>query len=110
MRALVAIAVASVVVSTVAWAQDTDPATEALAPFERLIGGAWYLDDGYQVFEWGVGRRAVISKSYTLANGQATLVSEGMWMWHPGEKAIKGYFTAVNMPSSSTTPPDLKVP
>ena len=29
---------------------------------------------------------------------QPKLVSEGYWYWHPGEKQIKGLFTAIEMP------------
>ncbi len=70
-----------------------------LAPFARLMGGEWYLgDDSYHAFEWGVGKKIVHSKSYFVVNGSPTLVSEGVWFWHPGNEAIEGYATAVQMP------------
>lgn len=69
-----------------------------LAPFERLVGGQWHLEGSYQEFEWGVGKRSVKSRSYFVADGKPTLVSEGIWFWHPGEKQIKGYFTAIDIP------------
>jgi len=69
-----------------------------LAPFERLVGGEWHLEDSYQSFEWGVGRRSVRARSYLLVDGTAQLVSEGFWYWHPGEQRIRGVFTAIEMP------------
>ena len=69
-----------------------------LAPFERLMGGEWHLEDSYQSFEWGVGRQSVRARSYFLADGTAKLVSEGFWYWHPGEKRIRGVFSAIDMP------------
>lgn len=69
-----------------------------LAPFERLIGGEWHLGESFQEFEWGVGKRSVRSRAYFLEDGVPRLVSEGIWFWHPGERAIRGVFTAVNMP------------
>jgi hypothetical protein len=83
-------------------AQDADvDATEAdpLAPFERLIGGQWHLEGSYQEFEWGIGRRSVKARAYTMTEGEPRLVSEGLWFWHPGQQRIKGVFTASEMPS-----------
>lgn len=74
------------------------PAPNPLAPFERLMGGQWHLEGSYQEFEWGVGRRSVRARSYFLVDGQPKLVAEGLWFWHPGEKQIKGVFTAIDMP------------
>ncbi|MCE2613671.1 hypothetical protein LVD13_11870 [Flavobacteriaceae bacterium D16] len=72
---------------------------EFLSDFSRLIGGEWHLGNSYQVFEWGVGKLSVKSSNYFITDGIPELVSEGLWIWHPGEKQIKGYFTAVNMPA-----------
>lgn len=69
-----------------------------LAPFERLIGGKWHLDGSYHEFEWGLGRQSVTTRSYFIIEGEPKLVSEGTWFWHPGEKQIKGAFTAIDMP------------
>lgn len=69
-----------------------------LAPFERLIGGRWYLEGSYQEFEWGVGRRSIKARSYFIVEDEPKLVSEGIWFWHPEEKQIKGVFTAIDMP------------
>jgi len=71
---------------------------DSLSQFSRLIGGEWHLDGSYQVFEWGVGKRSVKSRSYFIINGKSKLVSEGIWVWHLGEKKLKGYFTAIEMP------------
>jgi len=79
--------------------QDPDQsAAGPLAPFERLIGGQWHLDGSYHEFEWGLGRQSVRSRSYFIVEGEPKLVSEGIWFWHPGEKQIKGAFTAIDMP------------
>lgn len=69
-----------------------------LAGFEPLIGGEWHLENSFQVYEWGVGQKSIKAKGYFLVDGKPKLVSEGLWFWHPGEKKIKGYFTAINMP------------
>ncbi|MGD8978202.1 MAG: hypothetical protein PVG91_11405 [Gammaproteobacteria bacterium] len=74
-----------------------DPGDQPLAAFEPLIGGEWTLGDGYQVLEWGVGKRSVIARSYHRGPDGPRLVSEGSWFFHPGKEAIVGYFTAVNM-------------
>lgn len=74
------------------------PPEEPLAGFHRLIGGQWHLDDSYQEFEWGVGRKSVIARSFFAIDGKPVPVSEGMWFWHPGEQTIKGVVTAINMP------------
>ena len=74
------------------------PASDPLAPFERLAGGEWHLEGSYQVFEWGVGRQSVKARSYFVVEGKPRLVSEGLWFWHPGEAKIKGIFTAIDMP------------
>lgn len=72
-------------------------ADHPLAAFEPLIGGEWTLGDGYQVLEWGVGRRSVIARSYQRGPDGPRLVSEGSWFFHPGQEAVVGYFTAVDM-------------
>ena len=77
--------------------------TNPLTPFARLIGGEWYYDgkDGaytHHHFEWGVGQKTVISRSYAPDNNGEVLVSEGFWFWHPAEQTIKGYHIAIGMP------------
>lgn len=74
------------------------PATDPLARFEPLIGGQWHLDGSYQELSWGVGRRSVRARNYFVIDGEAKLVAEGSWFWHPGEEEIRGVFTAVDMP------------
>ena len=73
-------------------------APNPLAKFDRLVGGQWHIEGSYQEFEWGVGRRSVIARSYFLVQGEPKLVSEGIWYWHPQEKRIRGIFTAIDMP------------
>lgn len=74
-------------------AGDTNP----LQPFERLIGGDWYLENSYQTFTWGIGKKSVHGKSFAEIEGEYRLVGEGFWFYHPGEKSIRGYFTGVGM-------------
>jgi hypothetical protein len=77
-------------------------AVEKLAPFDRFIG-EWKMDSALQVFEWGPGKSSVIARSYQIdneGNGSKTLVSQGIWFWHPGKQKIKGYVSAINMPVS----------
>lgn len=69
-----------------------------LAPFEKLIGGKWVFEGGYQTVAWGLGKLSVKAKSYFVVDGAPQLVSEGQWFWHPGQQQIRGYFTAVQMP------------
>ena len=73
-------------------------APNPLTKFERLVGGQWHLEGSYQAFEWGVGRRSVIARSYFVVEGKPKPVSEGFWYWHPEEKQIKGIFVAIDMP------------
>jgi len=79
-------------------AADANSQPNPLQPFERLIGGEWHLENTYQEFEWGVGRRSVKARSYFIVDGETKLVSEGAWYWHPGLQQIKGVFTAIDMP------------
>lgn len=70
-----------------------------LAPFDRLVGGRWVADDGtYSVYSWGLGHQSIKVEMYFVIEGNDVLVSEGLWFWHPGEKKIRGYHTAVEMP------------
>jgi len=41
---------------------------------------------------------SVVTRGYFVINGKPKLVSEGLWIWHPGEKKLKGYFTAIEFP------------
>lgn len=69
-----------------------------LQPFEKLIGGKWELKGSAQEFEWGVGRKSVLSRSHFTVDGRSRKVSEGFWYWHPGSNEIRGVFVAVDMP------------
>lgn len=77
---------------------DKNSLDNPLSQFSTLIGGEWYLEDSYQTFEWGADKTSIQSKSYFVVDGQPKLVSEGFWHWHPAERKIKGYFTAIEMP------------
>lgn len=94
-------AVSVMLITSSAISQDVttgQSSTNPLQPFERLIGGQWHLGESYQELEWGVGRQSVKARSYFVIAGEAKLVSEGVWYWHPGEQQIKGLFTAIDMP------------
>lgn len=77
--------------------QETDNPPNPLAGFERLIGGRWQLDNSYQTFEWGVGELSVVSRSYVQTLSGDKLVSEGLWFYRPGDQAIHGVFTSMDM-------------
>jgi hypothetical protein len=68
-----------------------------LAPFARLVGGTWQMEDSYHTFEWGVGGKMVNTRSYFTVEGKRVLVSEGSWFWHPGRQEIKGHMAAIEM-------------
>ena len=74
------------------------PDENPLAPFAGFIGGRWYLEDSYMELEWGVGQRSVNARNYFIVNSEPKLVSQGFWYWHPGERQIRGIFTAIDMP------------
>ncbi len=77
--------------------QDSVRPLEPLAPFDTFVGGRWQLGESSHELEWGVGGRSVRLRGYAVLGGEAKLVSEGMWFWHPGEERIKGLFTAIDM-------------
>lgn len=80
------------------WAQDSESEdANPLTPCERLVGGEWYSDQNYQIFEWGVGKKSVNGTSYWVVDGEPKLVGEGFFFWHPGDEAIRGYFTGTEM-------------
>lgn len=72
-----------------------DAATGALARFGERMVGTWEGDGSRHVFEWGVDRRAIRSRSYG-ADGEG-LVSEGFWFWDPEDRVIRGRVVATGM-------------
>ena len=101
-RIIIVIIVSCCFVSNIIYSQEMNEKetneSSPLSSFERLIGGEWYLQGSYQTFKWGVGKLSVKAESYFIVDGEPQKVSEGVWFWHPKEKKIKGYFTAINMP------------
>jgi hypothetical protein len=71
-----------------------------LENFGALVVGEWEADDSRHVFEWGVGRRLLRSRSYFPAAEGWRLVSEGMWWWDEGVQAVRGLTFATGMPVS----------
>lgn len=71
----------------------------ALADFAPFVG-AWQAGDSVQVLRWGPGRQSVHAVSYRQTGDSRRPVSEGLWYWHPGQSAIRGVFTAIEMPVS----------
>lgn len=43
-------------------------ASAALCPFARLVGGEWHIGPLRHVFEWGIGQRTVLARTYDQAN------------------------------------------
>ena len=77
---------------------DTVATPAEMAPFERLVGGRWYLgDDSFQTFTWGVGHRSVTARNYFVTPAGATMVGEMMFLFHPGRGALIGTGVAVGM-------------
>ncbi len=74
-----------------------DSTSNPLQHFEHLIGGVWTADKTHQTFEWGVGKKSVVSKLYFIEPDSLKLVGELLWFWHPGLKKIKGYGTSIDM-------------
>jgi len=68
-----------------------------LAPFERLVGGEWHMEQSHQVFEWAVGGKAIRARSYIASDDAPVLVGEGAWFWHPDDRVIRGYQLADGM-------------
>ncbi len=71
-----------------------------LEGFGALVVGEWEADDSRHVFEWGVGRRLLRSRSYFPAADGWRLVSEGMWWWDEEVQAVRGLTFATGMPVS----------
>jgi hypothetical protein len=68
-----------------------------LAAFERLVGGRWYFGETYQVYEWGVGQRALRATAYLPSRAGPKRVSEGFWYFHPESGEIRATFVAIDM-------------
>ena len=81
-------------------ADEKAEAENPLEPFSRLVGGEWHSQNSFHVFEWGVGKRSILAKSYFVVGTESKQVSDGMWFWHPGVGAIKGFGTVIDMPFS----------
>lgn len=73
------------------------PEAPPLAAFERLVGERWHFGDTYQVYEWGVGKRAVRARAYSPSADGPALVSEGFWYYQPESQEIRGTFVAIGM-------------
>ena len=100
-RTLILLILFGSLLSNISYSQDDDENdsndSNPLSSFENFIGGEWHLEDSYQIFSWGVGKKSVKADSYFLIDDEPQKVSEGFWFWHPKGKKIKGYFTAINM-------------
>jgi hypothetical protein len=94
---MLAVLVLSATILTASPVAAEEAADNPLAPFERVMGGEWHIEGSYQTFEWAVDKQSVVAKTYFTTEEGEKLVSQGMWFWHPDEKAIKGYFVATGM-------------
>ena len=74
-----------------------DDGANPLEPFDRLVGGEWHLEGSYHVFSWGFGRHSISALTYRTTHGEAELVGDGGWFWHPGQQAIRGFLFAEGM-------------
>ena len=71
---------------------------EQLEALGALVAGEWETADSRHVFEWGVGRRVLRSRSYFSEGGGWRLVSEGQWFWDAQAGVIRGTVLADGMP------------
>ena len=80
-------------------AQIDSTMSNPLEHFEFLVGGTWTSNTTQQTFEWGVGKKSIISKLYftDTETEEPKLVGEINWFWHPGLELIKGYGTSIDM-------------
>lgn len=76
------------------------PEASSLEAFGELAVGVWEAEDARHAMEWGVGRRAVRSRSYARRDGGWSLVSEGMWYHDPESGSVRGVVVAIDMPVS----------
>jgi len=91
-----ALALALTILAATPAAGDSDPpppaAPEAVAGslegFARLVGGRWKMGDVTLVYEWGIGRRTVLARSFDEWGRQ---LAEVRWFYHPGRRQIVGY-------------------
>ena len=101
-KIIILISIICCLVSNITYSQEMNEKetndSNPLSSFERLIGGEWHLQGNYQTFAWGVGKLSVKSESYFIIGSEPQKAAEGIWFWHPKERKIKGYFTAINMP------------
>ena len=65
--------------------------------FSRLVGGSWKIGPLRHVFEWGVGNRSLIGRTY---DGEGKLSAEARWFWHPGKKRSRATPSMQAVPSS----------
>ena len=77
-----------------------DSENHPLQGFEWLVEGKWTDGKTVQELKWGINKQSVNARSFWVSEGKLKLVSEGVWFWHSGEKKIKGYFFAIDMPFS----------
>jgi hypothetical protein len=75
-------------------------APEPLEPLGRLVGGEWVargaeiteagasLVEAVARYEWGTGRKAIRSRSYTIRDDQQSLEFESLLAWHPQDRTL----------------------
>lgn len=74
------------------------PGPEELEALGALVVGEWQAPGSHHVFEWGVGRRLLRSRSYVPSDSARRLVSEGQWFWDGQAGVIRGVVLADGMP------------
>lgn len=61
-----------------------------LLQFSPLIGGEWDINDSFQTFEWGIGKKSVRSRKFIASPGGGYTSFETVWVWHPQRQLIIG--------------------
>lgn len=106
---LVTVIPASLVAETLDLRKNADDAAasrqgeEALRPFTKLMGGEWRLTllSGHTMFErwqWGPGRRSVISQTHGADGGGRPWRSMQIIYWHPQKKNLRMFRLSPDIP------------
>ena len=99
------VAAALLALSGHATADEKSPvAKNALAPLERYIGewvihGRWASGEELRaraVYEWGVGKRIIVAKTYVMNGDSEYQRYEGILFWHPRKKSLAEHSFAYN--------------
>lgn len=84
------------VTSSIVLAQDSVEKSNPLTNFAPIIG-SWTFGETIQKFTWGPGEKSVNVSQQAVKDNDTSIVTTGLFFYHPGDNSVKGYFSAVNM-------------